>query len=99
MGEDLDALIKSIAEKAWYTYPYPTHADMPEWLAEYERQVRVQLAVALAHGNHLMVEEACMRSRANNRWSYGSSARHYRPLRKGMRATRFEPQGEIVHIC
>ena len=39
MGENMDGLIKTIAEKAFQTYPYPTHADMPKWLAEYERQV------------------------------------------------------------
>ena len=48
---------------------------------KYKAELRVQLAVAIAQANHLLIEEGCMRSRFAN-WTYGQGVKHYAGLRK-----------------
>jgi hypothetical protein len=81
MGAEVLALLTSIASKAMLNYPYPLGSTGAEWIAKYKAELKVQLAVALAQANHLMIEEGCMRSRHAN-WTIGQSVRLYTGLHR-----------------
>jgi hypothetical protein len=81
MGAEVQGLLERIACKAMLNHPYPLGDTAKEWTAKYKAELRVQLAVAIAQANHLLIEEGCMRSRFAN-WTYGQGVKHYAGLRK-----------------
>jgi hypothetical protein len=84
LGERADNLLLTIAQKAQQAYPYPLPTSIPVWVGQYKRQLKVQLAVALAHANHLMVEEACGKSTVAG-WSQRNTSSLYSSFRSSAR--------------
>ena len=82
VGSQLTIFLTKIAEKARATLPYPIDKSAVAWAGAYRRELVCRLAVALAHGNHLMVEEAIMRARDQP----GSTASNFNGLRRSVRS-------------
>ena len=81
--ENLGALsvLRSITESAFASFPHPVGTSPVHWKGAFTRRCVERLAVALAHANSFIVEEATVKAGDSS----AETAKIYRGLRKLVR--------------
>jgi hypothetical protein len=79
-GKGLTSVLSMLAIKALENHPYPISSDANVWRGKYRLKLMQHLQVALAHANHLMFEEARMRSFSS--WTNSKTTKMYKGLRR-----------------
>ena len=73
-GEGMETLLQFLARSAYETHPWPYTADEDAWTGRFRYLLRKRVAHTLAIGNHLLLEEAALRSTALRRARSGARA-------------------------
>ena len=58
LGAEAADLMKTLAQEAYLSFPYPTAESMPQWKAVWKKQAAGRLGVALAQCNSGMIVES-----------------------------------------
>ena len=62
MGAGMLELLKLIGQAALDSHPFALECLPSRWIGDYSYRIKKRIAMTLAFGNHLMIEEALMRS-------------------------------------
>ena len=83
LGNSFAALLKRIATKAMNTHPCALTREPEKWVAAYKLQLMHRIAAVLAYSNHLVLEEARLRTasiRFNSYCLYRGLKRYQGPV-------------------